>query len=342
MVGENTGTDCMSMAEIGIKLRARREELGFTLAYVQAETKIRQKYLEAVENGDDAIIPGEVYAKGFIRAYANFLGFDGLDLMRKYRLWKEQQGLSQPAEDEVLPAAPAPPPGRAPGSRRASPPRRVRRTRAPRTALVFLLVVALGLALGYYGFRQIPLLGELFAPGVATNGQQGRSTGENTPATGPQTGSGERPGGGSDDAADQGSGNAGKPAGETSGVGSPVGEEGRGAALTVTRTPGSGNEIVYTVAGAQALEVTLKAVERCWLRVWQDKDDIAGMQREQPRPAPDFEGELALGGVKSWNAAERLVILAGNPEGIVVTVGDQPQGTLREPGPRVLVFQLQP
>ncbi len=73
------------MKEIGEKLKARREELGLSLQEVQQETKIRTKYLQALEDGDDSVIPGTVYVRGFIRSYADYLGLDGIALAQEYK-----------------------------------------------------------------------------------------------------------------------------------------------------------------------------------------------------------------------------------------------------------------
>jgi transcriptional regulator with XRE-family HTH domain len=90
--------------DIGRRLKAKREELGLTVDQVQAETKIRRRYLEALEAGKDGLIPGDVYVKGFLRFYANFLGLDGQALVAEYRQWKE--GLAD--EEESKPVAHAP------------------------------------------------------------------------------------------------------------------------------------------------------------------------------------------------------------------------------------------
>ncbi len=76
------------MKEIGRRLKTRREELGLTMEQVQAETKIRRRYLEALESGREDPIPGEVYVKGFLRFYANFLGLDGPAMVKEYNEWK--------------------------------------------------------------------------------------------------------------------------------------------------------------------------------------------------------------------------------------------------------------
>jgi cytoskeleton protein RodZ len=72
------------MKEIGAKLRAVREAKKITLAEIQERTKIRLRYLEAIESGDWEVIPGEVYRRGFICNYAHEVGLDGDALLREY------------------------------------------------------------------------------------------------------------------------------------------------------------------------------------------------------------------------------------------------------------------
>jgi len=60
----------------GERLRATREWLGITLDEVEAETKIRKLYIEALENENFAILPPQVYAIGFVKQYARVLKLD--------------------------------------------------------------------------------------------------------------------------------------------------------------------------------------------------------------------------------------------------------------------------
>lgn len=85
------------MSELGQMLRNRRKERGITLKDIEGALSIRVKYLEALEEGNYAIIPGEVYAKGFLRNYASFLGFNAEDMVQLYK--KEMQP-SENIEDE--------------------------------------------------------------------------------------------------------------------------------------------------------------------------------------------------------------------------------------------------
>jgi len=73
-----------------------RESKGVDLLRAERETKIRARYLAALESGDYADLPGAVYTKGFLRNYALYLGLDPEDVTRQ---WKRERGdLSLPAE----------------------------------------------------------------------------------------------------------------------------------------------------------------------------------------------------------------------------------------------------
>src|SRR6058998_1040784 len=65
------------MFEIGPALREARERRGLGLAQVETDTKIRARYIRALEDEDFHILPGPTYTKGFLRAYAEYLGLDG-------------------------------------------------------------------------------------------------------------------------------------------------------------------------------------------------------------------------------------------------------------------------
>jgi hypothetical protein len=65
------------MFEIGSSLRDARVRKGLELTDLEAETKIRAKYLRALEEERFELLPGDAYAKGFLRSYAERLGLDG-------------------------------------------------------------------------------------------------------------------------------------------------------------------------------------------------------------------------------------------------------------------------
>ncbi|EGO62110.1 helix-turn-helix domain-containing protein [Acetonema longum] len=73
------------MPSLGEMLRAEREKKGLTLKDIENATNIRALYLEAIEQGNYSVSPGEVFLKGFIRNYANFLGLNGAEFVELYR-----------------------------------------------------------------------------------------------------------------------------------------------------------------------------------------------------------------------------------------------------------------
>jgi len=62
--------------EIGSTFREARIRRGVELAEVEAETHIRTRYLEALENDRFEVVPGEAYVRGFLRTYADYLGLE--------------------------------------------------------------------------------------------------------------------------------------------------------------------------------------------------------------------------------------------------------------------------
>lgn len=91
------------MKHIGEYLKQRRCEKNITLEEVASQTGIREQYLTALESGDFEKIPGDVFIKGFIRNYGNFLEENGNGLVEAYT-----KGLATPeALHEPLKAAPS-------------------------------------------------------------------------------------------------------------------------------------------------------------------------------------------------------------------------------------------
>jgi hypothetical protein len=63
--------------EIGYSLKAARERQGIDLPEAELATKIRAKYIRALEEEDFDALPADTYARGFLRTYADYLGLDG-------------------------------------------------------------------------------------------------------------------------------------------------------------------------------------------------------------------------------------------------------------------------
>jgi len=128
------------MAGLGQLLREAREAKGLTLTEVEGETRIRLSYLEALEAEEFDRLPGEVYVRGFLRNYAQFLGLKSEEVLAQYS-GEEETVPSQPASSRLrLDVAMDVPLER---SRRAS----ILRT----LALIVVMLALIGG--GYWGYR---------------------------------------------------------------------------------------------------------------------------------------------------------------------------------------------
>jgi cytoskeleton protein RodZ len=77
------------MPEIGVTLREARMRAGIDIAEVESRTKIRAKYLRALENEEWSLLPGTTFVKSFLRTYAEALGLDAKLLVEEYKFRHE-------------------------------------------------------------------------------------------------------------------------------------------------------------------------------------------------------------------------------------------------------------
>src|SRR5437764_10029575 len=70
---------------IGDALREARMRQKIDITEIEAKTKIRAKYLRAMENEEFDLLPGSTFAKSFLRTYAEALGLDAHRLVEEYR-----------------------------------------------------------------------------------------------------------------------------------------------------------------------------------------------------------------------------------------------------------------
>jgi cytoskeletal protein RodZ len=83
--------------QLGEVLRTAREAKGVDLARVERDTKIRERYLSALERGEYRELPGAVYTKGFLRNYGAYLGLDPEYLIDLYRIETGAVTVERPA-----------------------------------------------------------------------------------------------------------------------------------------------------------------------------------------------------------------------------------------------------
>jgi Helix-turn-helix domain len=118
------------MFEIGTSLREARLRQGLDFPELEQATKIRGKYLRALEDEEFDVLPAQTYVKGFLRAYADYLGLDG-------QLYVDEYNSRYVVGDEDAPFRPR---------------RQAARTRSPRiqARVVLLTLAAIVLVTGLF------------------------------------------------------------------------------------------------------------------------------------------------------------------------------------------------
>ncbi|MBS4749557.1 DUF4115 domain-containing protein [Carnobacteriaceae bacterium zg-ZUI78] len=105
------------MTSLGNILKEKREKLGYTLNDIHEKTGIQLRYLEAIENNQLDIIPGDYYKKNFVVQYASVVKMDGeklleenkrqAELAEKERL-KKEQAMKMNKPKKIAPVSPKP------------------------------------------------------------------------------------------------------------------------------------------------------------------------------------------------------------------------------------------
>jgi len=120
------------MFEIGNSLREARTRKELDFPELETGTKIRAKYLRALEDENFEVLPSATYVKGFLRTYADYLGLDG-------QLYVDEYNVRYGSGDEVLERR-----VRSSGSPARRPPQRRRRGRGLESKVVLIAVVLIG------------------------------------------------------------------------------------------------------------------------------------------------------------------------------------------------------
>jgi cytoskeleton protein RodZ len=147
--------------EIGDTLREARSRKGLTLRDVEDGTKIRSRYIQALESDDFEVIPGPAYVKGFLRTYAGFLDLDPDLLVNEFRVRYEHA----PEPQKVLTTRPQ--------SQRT---RAARRSSRTWVVGLIALVVIVALAWVGWGNRNGGKAEMNPAPVTTTTGPSGQTT----------------------------------------------------------------------------------------------------------------------------------------------------------------------
>lgn len=297
----------MTLNEIGELLRRRREELGLSLRDAQTATKIRWRYLEALERGDDSVIPGYVYAKGFLRTYAEYLGLDGWALVEAYKQVREgpqaavqrpDRGRSRRVREGAAPAAregPVQSPVRVGAAPLTLPARRPPAGRRRGGGFYGVVLLAVLLAAALIGAYYLYLAAQQPPDTAQARGGPAAEEPSGQPAETPRPEPPPEPA---------------EPDPEPA------------VRYTVEQ---SGSTITYRLT-APALAVDVAVESRCWVRVEADGAVVS-------------ETTLQPGQRVTWRAEETLRVRVGYPPGIRLSVAGTPLD-LNASDPVTLVFVL--
>ena len=135
--------------KIGRVLERARKDRGLSLEEAERATKIRKRYLDGLERDDYTVLPAAVYARGFLKTYANFLGLDGDGLSEELRTRKKPRrerrlSYAAPSSDFERPIIN---PGGVPGADK----RKVANSTIVTVAIAALVIAALVGALYFVG-----------------------------------------------------------------------------------------------------------------------------------------------------------------------------------------------
>ncbi|MDH5772268.1 MAG: DUF4115 domain-containing protein, partial [Rhodospirillaceae bacterium] len=100
MAEENQTPPSQSSEGVGALLKSHREKAGKEIVTVAGSLRISARYLEAIEEGRNSDLPGITYAVGFVRSYAEHLGLDEDEIVRRF---KEETSEFSPKSELVFP-----------------------------------------------------------------------------------------------------------------------------------------------------------------------------------------------------------------------------------------------
>jgi cytoskeleton protein RodZ len=164
------------MPDIGATLREARMRARIDIAEIETATKIRAKYLRALENEEWDLLPGPTFVKTFLRTYAEALGLDAKLLVEEYKLRHERL-----SDSELRPIAPR----RQTTGRQGRPrPRTMGGGRGggggSRTLLVVVLLVAIVAILAVIGLTSGKSPDTVTTPTQTANGPTGATSSSGT------------------------------------------------------------------------------------------------------------------------------------------------------------------
>ena len=278
---------------MGSTFRAEREKRGLTIKDIERETSIRAKYLEALEQGKYDVLPSEVYVKGFIRNYADFLHLDAEKLVQEYR--EEIHGEDVEPIAQAAPATTSMVNEHAPFSSGSDFHERVEKSNKGR--IVFMMVAAVVIAFVgsiYYFFGDDPSSPkpqQTAQQSAAQKPQPPRQTSQQAPQ---QT----------------------QPTAPVQNTQTPKQNQPQQATPQPASVPAIGNT---ASASAGQADVTAQFTGRCWVQALADGKVI-------------YEGMAEANQTLRWTGKKEVIVTAGNAGVIDVTYNGQRIGKLGKEG----------
>ena len=293
------------MGAFGDRLRREREMRGITLDEITESTKISRRHLDALESEHFDQLPGGVFNKGFVRAYARFLGIDEDEAVADYSAASNEQ----PEPENKFPLEIHEEPKRELNPRRSKVP------------LVFAVAALVGVLVGYGFYFKSKQHNPASAEGTRQSVPASTVNGPATQAPAPQSESSSSTESAKTSTASAPSTPAPKAA--------PQETEAVQPSATHTSTPAgdvSADPPPSPVVKQNAFFVQVKAKEDSWVSIVADGKSV--MQRV-----------LMADKEKKIKAGKSVILRTGNAGGIEVSFNGRPLGALgNENEPRTLTF----
>ncbi|GAB6931427.1 helix-turn-helix domain-containing protein [Paenibacillus sp. JCM 10914] len=285
------------MSELGQQLREARLQKGMSLDDVQEMTKIRKRYLEAIEAGDYKVLPGSFYVRAFIKTYAEAVGIDPEELLEGH---KQDVPKNEP-EATMEPVI----------QKRASRPAAERNMKWLPTLLMWTFPI---LIVGVIYWVAVMNNNSDDEPPVGNNDQtQTDNNQAQTPQDPPEVpGDGEgEDGQGGGDGSNDGAGDD-----ETDETGTDEPDETTSGEITVTQDRTEGRRTVFKVTGTEVkVQIVAGSDAQSWVEVYRGSS-ASGEKL--------FFDMLQNGAEVSYDLdGQGLFIKSGNSAATTITVGDQ-------------------
>jgi cytoskeleton protein RodZ len=297
----------------GEQLRQAREAKHITLQEIAATTKISCRALQALEDEKFSQLPGGIFNKGFVRAYARYVGLDEEKMLAAYLAAAKVEGSPetdiQAMSSQVATA-------------------RDRDSSVSGTTVVGVLALVVALALGGLWLR------EQRKEAREAAAAQASSPAVNVPVAPvtvvpSETSTVPEAAGSAEQNAVPAATTAAAPISVPAAVQSVSPSAGQSSAPNVPAAQPVSGVAKTGTDGAAPVEVSISATKRAWISVRSDGKTVESVTLDPDKP------ELRS---RSYKAKEKLLVVVGNPAGLTVTYNGKPTGSLGPEGQRETIM----